>query len=151
MLDVLVTNSRDTKAAKRFFLKLLKGTESVPCVVVTDKLRSYGAAHRQATPSVEHHSSKYLNSRAENSHLPTRQREYAMQGFRSVVSTQRFLASFSRISPHFRPRRRLPHRNDRPPRHLAPDHRYHPHDHGRLTQRPPAPPARLNPPASTAT
>ncbi|MCC5480486.1 IS6 family transposase [Streptomyces barringtoniae] len=105
VLDVLVTNSRDTKAAKRFFLKLLTGTESVPRVVVTDKLRSYGAPHRQAMPSVEHHSSKYMNNRAENSHLPTRQREYAMQGFRSVGSAQRFLASFSRISPHFRPRR----------------------------------------------
>ncbi|WP_217242265.1 IS6 family transposase [Streptomyces sp. AC555_RSS877] len=107
VLDILVTNARDTKAAKRFFRKLLKTTECVPRVVVTDKLRSYGAAHREVIPSVEHRTSKYLNNRAENSHLPTPRREYAMQGFRSVGKAQRFLASFSRISSHFRPRRHL--------------------------------------------
>jgi putative transposase len=68
VLDILVTNRRDTAAARRFFRKLLKGTEAVPRVVVTDKLRSYGAAHRQVMPSVEHRQSKYLNNRAENSH-----------------------------------------------------------------------------------
>ena len=90
-----------------FFRKLLKGLEYVPRVIVTDKLRSYGAAHRQVMPSVEHRSAKYLNNRAENSHIPTRERERGMKGFRSVGTAQRFLASFSRISPHFRPRRRL--------------------------------------------
>ncbi|WP_370270874.1 IS6 family transposase [Streptomyces sp. V4I8] len=105
VLDVLVTNRRDTAAAKRFFRRLLKGTETVPRVVVTDRLRSYGAAHREAMPSVEHRSLKYLNNRAESSHVPTRRREYAMQGFRSVGAAQRLLSCFSRISPHFRPRR----------------------------------------------
>jgi putative transposase len=75
--------------------------------VITDKLRSYGAAHREVIPSVEHRTSKYPNNRAENSHWPTRRREYAMRGFRSVGTAQRFLASFSRISSHFRPRRHL--------------------------------------------
>ncbi|GAB2822806.1 hypothetical protein GCM10027073_61520 [Streptomyces chlorus] len=56
-------------------------------------------------PSVEHRSHKGLNNRAENSHQPTRQRERAMKGFRSVGGTQRFLSAFSGISPHFRPRR----------------------------------------------
>lgn len=56
----------------------------MPRVVVTDKLRSYGAAHREVMPCVEHRQSKYLNNRAENSHQPTRQRERAMKGFRSV-------------------------------------------------------------------
>lgn len=46
-----------------------------------------------------------LNDRAENSHQPTRQRECAMKGFRSVDAAQRFLSAFSGISPHFRPRR----------------------------------------------
>ncbi|MEY9988042.1 transposase-like protein [Streptomyces sp. V4I8] len=105
VLDILVTDRRDTKAAKRFFRKLLKGTETLPRVVVTDKLRSYGAAHREVMPSVEHRSSKYLNNRAENSHIPTRERERGMKGFRSVRTAQRLLASFSRISPHFRPHR----------------------------------------------
>ena len=57
--------------------------------------------------SVEHRQSKYLNNRAENSHQPTRQRERAMKGFRSVGGAQRFLAAFSGISPHFQPRRHL--------------------------------------------
>jgi putative transposase len=105
VLDILVQNRRDKAAARRFFRKLMKGTASVPRVVVTDKLRSYGAAHREVMPSVEHRRSRYLNNRAENSHQPTRQRERAMKGLRSVGSAQRFLACFSRISAHFRPRR----------------------------------------------
>ncbi len=83
-------------------------------MIVTDKLRSYGAAHREVMPSVEHRQSKYLNNRAENSHQPTRQRERAMKGFRSTGAAQRFLSAFSGISPHFRPRRHLM---------TAPDHR----------------------------
>ncbi|MFF1285725.1 DDE-type integrase/transposase/recombinase, partial [Streptomyces sp. NPDC058299] len=79
-----------------------------------DKLRSYGAAHREVMPSVEHRQSKYLNNRAENRHQPTRQRERAMKGFRSVGAAQRFLSAFSGVSPHFRPRRHLMN---------APDHR----------------------------
>ena len=77
----------------------------VPRVLVTDKLRSYQVAHRAVTPSVEHRQSKYLNNRAENSHQPTRQRERAMKRFRTPGAAQRFLAVFSVISPHFRPRR----------------------------------------------
>jgi putative transposase len=76
-------------------------------VIVTDKHRSYGAAHREVMPSVEHRSHKGLNNRAENSHQPTRQRERAMKGFRSTGAAQRFLSAFSRISPYFRPCRRL--------------------------------------------
>jgi len=107
VLDILVQNRRDTAAARRFFRKLLKKTCAVARVVVTDKLHSYGAAHREVMPSLEHRSHKGLNNRAENSHQPTRQRERAMKGFRSVGGTQRFLAAFSGISPHFRPRRHL--------------------------------------------
>ncbi|MFE2215860.1 IS6 family transposase [Streptomyces canus] len=107
LLDILVQNRRDTAAAQRFFRRLLKNTGAVPRVAVTDKLRSYGAAHREVMPSVEHRQSMYLNNRAENSHQPTRQRERAMKGFRSVGGAQRFLSAFSGISPHFRPRRHL--------------------------------------------
>jgi putative transposase len=105
VLDILVQSRRNAKAATRFFRKLLKGLRYVPRVVVTDKLRSYGAAHRVVMPSVEHRSSKYLNNRAENSHQPTRARERAMKKFTSPGSAQRFLSAFSGISPHFRPRR----------------------------------------------
>ncbi|MGW3681533.1 IS6 family transposase [Streptomyces prasinus] len=107
VLDILVQNRRNKTAARRFFRRLLKGIGAVPRVIVTDKLRSYGAAHREVMPSVEHRSHKGLNNRAENSHQPTRQRERAMKGFRSTGRAQRFLAAFSSISPHFRPRRHL--------------------------------------------
>ncbi|CAL9669856.1 IS6 family transposase ISRH1 [Streptomyces sp. enrichment culture] len=106
VLDVLVQNRRDTAAARRFFRRLLKKACSVPRVV-TDKLRSYRAAHREVMPSVEHRSHKGLSNRTENSHQPTRQRERAMKGFRGVGGAQRFLAAFNGISPHFRPRRHL--------------------------------------------
>ncbi|MFF4291862.1 IS6 family transposase, partial [Streptomyces sp. NPDC001633] len=46
VLDILLQNRRDEAAARRFFRKLMKKTRSVPRVIVTDKLRSYGAAHR---------------------------------------------------------------------------------------------------------
>jgi putative transposase len=107
VLDSLVQNRRDKAAARRFFRRLMKKTHAVPRVIVTDKLRSYGAAHREVMPSVEHRSHKGLNNRAENSHQPTRQRERAMKGFRSTGAAQRFLSAFSGISPHFRPRRHL--------------------------------------------
>ncbi|MFE2709708.1 transposase, partial [Streptomyces mirabilis] len=100
-------NRRNKAAARRFFRRLMKRTRAVPRVIVTDRPRSYGAAHREAMPSVEHRSHKGLNNRAENSHQPTRQREQAMKGFRSMGAAQRFLSAFSGISPHFRPRRHL--------------------------------------------
>ena len=80
---------RNATAAKRFFRKLLKGLQYVPRVLVTDKLASYGVAHRQLMGSVAHRQSRYLNNRAENSHQPTRQRERAMKRFRSVRHAQR--------------------------------------------------------------
>ena len=107
VLDILVQSRRNAKAAKRFLAKLMKTQRRVPRVLVTDKLRSYAAAHRDLMSSVEHRQSNYLNNRAENSHQPTRQRERAMKGFRSPGRAQRFLACFSLISPHFRPRRHL--------------------------------------------
>ncbi len=107
MLDILVQSKRDAKAAKRFMAKLMRKQCRVPRVLITDKLRSYGVAHRELMSSVGHRSRKGLNNRAENSHQPTRQRERAMKYFRSPRAAQKFLAAFSRISPHFRPRRHL--------------------------------------------
>ncbi|MEU2718846.1 IS6 family transposase [Streptomyces sp. NPDC007205] len=107
VLDILVQNRPDKPVARRFFRRLLKRAGQAPRVIVTDKLKSYGAAHREVMPSVEHRSHKGLNNRAENSHQPTRQRERAMKGFRSPGGAQRFLPAFTRISPHFRPHRHL--------------------------------------------
>jgi len=109
VLDILVTSRRNAKAATRFFRKLLTGLEYAPRVLVTDKLASYGVARRRLMTGVEHRRSKYLNNRAENSHQPTRQRERAMKRFTSAGHAQRFLSTFSVISPHFRPRRHLLH------------------------------------------
>ena len=61
--------------------------------------------HSPRPALVEHRQSRYLNNRAENSHQPTRQRERAMKRSRTPGAAQRFLAVFSVISPHFRPRR----------------------------------------------
>jgi putative transposase len=82
VLDILVQSRRNKKAAKRFFRKLLKGLQYVPRVIITDKLRSYGAAKREILPGVEHRQHKRLNNRAENSHQPTRQREKKMRRFK---------------------------------------------------------------------
>ena len=107
VLDILVQSRRNKKAAKKFFRKLLKGLQYVPRVVVTDKLKSYGAAKREILPGVEHRQSRYLNNRCENSHRPTRQRERRMQGFKSAGHAQRFLLAFGPIFQHFCPRRHL--------------------------------------------
>ena len=92
-------------AAKKFFRKLLKGCAYVPRVLITDKLASYQAAHKEVMPSVEHHKHKRLNNRAENSHQPTRQRERTMRCFKSPGHAQRFLSTFGPIREHFCPRR----------------------------------------------
>jgi putative transposase len=77
----------------------------VPRVLITDKLKSYGAAKREMWPGVDHRQHRYLNNRAENSHQPTRQRERRMQGFKSPGHAQRFLSAYGPIASHFRPRR----------------------------------------------
>jgi putative transposase len=107
VLDILVQSRRNKKAAKKFFRKLLKGLMYVPRVLITDKLKSYGAAKRELLPGVEHRQSRYLNNRCENSHRPTRQRERRMQGFKSPGQAQRFLSAYGPIAQHFRPRRHL--------------------------------------------
>jgi hypothetical protein len=94
VLDILVTSRRDAKAATRFFRKLLKGLAYVPRVLVTDKLASYGVAHRRLMRNVEHRQSKYLNNRGENSHQPTRVRERAMKKFSSPGSRKKLTYSF---------------------------------------------------------
>jgi putative transposase len=97
--------TRDTKAAKRLLNRLLKKQGCPPRRLITDKLGSYAAAHRQIMPAVEHRSHKGLNNRAENSHLPFRRRERAMQGFRSPGGLQRFVNVFSAVRNLFVPPR----------------------------------------------
>ncbi len=105
VLDILVQSRRNKAAAKKFFRKLLTGCQYVPRVLITDKLGSYEAAHKELFPSVEHRRHKRLNNRAENSHQPTRQRERTMRRFTSPGHAQRFLSAFGPIREHFCPRR----------------------------------------------
>ena len=107
MLDILVQTRRDKKAAKKFFLKLLKRLRYVPRVIIRDKLKSYRAAGAEVMPGVEHCQDKGQNNRAENSHQPTRLRERVMRRFKSAGQAQRFLAAFGIITSHFRVGRHL--------------------------------------------
>ncbi len=91
VVDVLLQTRRDGAAAKRFFKRLLKSHGGEPRKVVTDKLRSYGVAHRQLMPDVVHDTSQYANNRAELSHQPTRVRERGMRRFKSIEQAQLFL------------------------------------------------------------
>jgi putative transposase len=90
-LDILVQRRRNKKAAIRFFRRLLKGQGREPRWLITDKLRSYDAAHRTVMPTVKHLKDVYANNRVEVSHQATRQQEYHMRGFASATQAQRFL------------------------------------------------------------
>ncbi len=82
--------------------KLLKGQGRPPRVMITDKLRSYGAAKREIMPGVEHRSHKGLNNRAENSHQPVRRRERIMKRrFKSRRHLQCFVSIHDPIANLF--------------------------------------------------
>ncbi len=105
VLDILVQSRRNTKAAKRFFRKLLKGLRSAPRVVVTDKLKSYAAAKKELKLGGEHRQSRYLNNTCEVSHQATRRRERHMKKFKSARHAQRFPSTHSPIHNRFQLRR----------------------------------------------
>ena len=107
VIDILVQSRRDRRAAERFFRKLLKGQGREPRRLITDKLRSYSAAHRKIMPSVVHSTAQYENNRAEVSHQPTRQREGQMRGFKSAAHAQRFLSVHGLVLNLFRVGRHL--------------------------------------------
>src|SRR5689334_25258277 len=111
---------RDKKAAKRLLRKLLKRQCRAPRVMITDKLRSYGAAKKEIMPGVEHRQHKGLNNRAENSHQPTRRRERPMKRFKSARQAQRFLSAHDQINNLFLlPRHRMTATDDRAERTRA--------------------------------
>ncbi|MCH8080589.1 MAG: IS6 family transposase [Proteobacteria bacterium] len=92
VVDVFLQARRDGKAAKRFFKRLLKNHTGELRKIVTDKLRSYGVAHRELIPDTIHDTTQYANNRAEVSHQPTRVRERGMRCFKSTQQAQRFLS-----------------------------------------------------------
>ena len=107
VLDILVQSRRNRRAAVRFFRKLLKRQGCLPRRLITDKLRSYPAAHRLVMPSVPHCTDRYANNRAEVSHQPTRQRERHMRRFKSAAHLQGFAAVHGVVLNLFRVGRHL--------------------------------------------
>jgi putative transposase len=92
VVDVFLQARRDGAAARRFFKRLLRNSRGEPRKIVTDKLRSYGVAHRELMPDTIHDTSQYANNRAELSHQATRVRERGMRRFKSSLQAQRFLS-----------------------------------------------------------
>jgi putative transposase len=91
VVDILLQERRDSKAAKRFFKRILKKSRNKLRKIVTYKLGSYGVAQRELVPDAIHDTSQYANNRAELSHQPTRVRERVMRRFKSKNHAQRFL------------------------------------------------------------
>ena len=101
VVDVYLQGKRDGAAAKRFFRRLLRNHKGEPRKIVTDKLRSYGVAHRELIPETIHSTKQYENNRAEQSHEATRVRERGMRKFKSVRQAQRFLGAHAAVSNLF--------------------------------------------------
>ena len=101
VVDVFLQNHRAGKAAKRFFKRLLNRHQNEPRKIVTDKLRSYGVAHRELIPDTIHDTSQYANNRAELSHQSTRVRERGMRRFKSTQQAQRFLSVHATVQNLF--------------------------------------------------
>lgn len=111
VLESYVKKRRDRKAALKFLRKSMK-PYGKPEVIVTDKLRSYGAAMKVIGNAPKQEMGRWLNNRAENSHLPFRRRERAMLRFRQLQSLQKFVAVHSSIYSHFNQERHLYSRNN---------------------------------------
>ncbi len=106
VLESYVTKRRDKKSALKFIRKSMKRF-GPPHIIVTDKLRSYGAAMKVIGNANKQETGRWLNNRGENSHQPFRRRERAMLGFRSMRSLQKFAAVHASVHNHFNLERHL--------------------------------------------
>ncbi len=106
VLETYVTKRRDRRAALKFLKKSMK-RHGCPEVLVTDKLGSYGAAMKVIGNADRQETGRWLNNRAENSHLPFRRRERAMLRFRRMKSLQKFVAIHGSVHNHFNQERHL--------------------------------------------
>ena len=107
ILDILVQRRRDKRAALRLMRKLLRKQGFAPRLVVTDKLRSYGAAFHDLHLTCRHEQGLRMNNRAENSHQIVRRRERKMQRFKSAGSAQHFLSMHAAVHNNFNLQRHL--------------------------------------------
>lgn len=101
VVDVYLQARRDGASAKRFFWRLLRNHGTEPRKVVTDKLRSYGVAHRDLIPETIYSTKQSENNRAEQSHEATRVPERGMRRFKSMKQAQRFLGAHAAVSNLF--------------------------------------------------
>lgn len=106
VLESFVTKRRDRKAAMKFLRKSMK-RYGRPGTIITDRLKSYSAAMKVIGNSRRQVTGRWLNNRAENSHLPFRRRERAMLRFRRLRSLQKFVAIHSSVHNHFNQERHL--------------------------------------------
>ena len=107
VLDVLVQSKRNKQAALKLMRKLLKKFSFVPDRLVTDNLRSYGAAAHDLGIECRHERGRWKNNRAENSHQPTRRRERKRQRLKSPGSAQKFLSTHTAVYNTFNVQRHL--------------------------------------------
>ena len=110
VLESYVTKKRDKKAALKFLRRAMR-KHGQPEAIVTDRLRSYGAALKEIGADHRHETGRWLNNRAENSHLPFRRRERAMLRFRQMRSLQKFAAVHASVLNLFNSERSLSKRN----------------------------------------
>lgn len=106
ILESFITRKRDKSAALAFMKKALKRHGKVE-TIVTDGLRSYRAAMDDLGCDQKQEIGRWANNRVENSHLPFRRRERAMQRFRQMKSLQKFASVHASISNHFNSERHL--------------------------------------------
>ena len=111
VLESYVTKRRDKRAALNFLRKTMR-KHGLPDKIITDKLRSYGAASKIIGASTLHDTRQYLNNRCENSHLSFWRRERAMLRFRRLATLQKFTSIHSQIYNHFNHQRHLQKRNN---------------------------------------
>ena len=107
VLNVLVQPRRDKRAALKLMRGLLRKQGFAPTWIVTDKLRSYGAALGQIGMTDRHVTGGRLNNHAENSHQPVRRRERSWIGLKKPGSTQRFLSAHAAVYNTFNVQRYL--------------------------------------------